>query len=69
MKRKFEKEGHRTYVVLHKNWLRRSNLKSFIKDVIIECRNASSFVEIYTLQKPKLVYINTSVSLAAAIAA
>lgn len=57
------------YFIPHLNWLRRKAILPFIYDFWREYRRTKSFKKIYKDINPDVIYINTSVSLAAAIAA
>jgi len=65
----YDTAGHQTYVVSHKNWLRRDRTHQFAKDVWIEWRKASAFGALIEEIRPDVVYLNTVVSLAGAVAA
>lgn len=66
---RYAKAGHCTHVVSHKNWLRRGRTHQFLKDGWLEWQKADAFDALIQSIKPDLVYLNTVVSLAAAIAA
>ena len=66
---RFQAAGHTTHVVLHDNWLRREHSLRFIRDVVEEWRQAKPFRKLIDRIHPDLVYINTVVSLAGAVAA
>ena len=61
--------GHETHVVPHENWLRRDRPHQFAKDVWLEWRKASAFGALIEEVRPDVVYLNTVVSLAGAVAA
>jgi len=61
--------GHTTHVVPHDNWLRRGRTHQFLKDSWLEWRRARSFTTLIEDIAPDLIYVNTVVSLAGAIAA
>ncbi len=61
--------GHETHVVPHDNWLRRDRPHQFAKDVWLEWRKASAFGALIEEVRPDVVYLNTVVSLAGAVAA
>jgi glycosyltransferase involved in cell wall biosynthesis len=61
--------GHQTHVVPHDNWLRRDRTHQFVKDIWLEWRKASAFKAIVNALSLDLVYLNTVVSLAGAVAA
>jgi glycosyltransferase involved in cell wall biosynthesis len=61
--------GHRTHVVPHMNWLRRGRTHQFLKDAWLECQKVQDFEALLDKVKPDVVYVNTVVSLAGAIAA
>lgn len=61
--------GHETHVVPHDNWLRRDRTHQFAKDVWLEWRKASAFEALVGEIQPDIVYLNTVVSLAGALAA
>ena len=65
----YERAGHACFIVSHERWLRSRNPIRFIKTVISECRNVPSFEKIYYEFRPDVVYINSAVSLSAALAA
>jgi glycosyltransferase involved in cell wall biosynthesis len=69
MEDRYRDAGHKSEVIEHKSWLRRSGYKSFLKDVIVEYRNKRKFYPLLKRVNPDIIYINTSVSLAAAVAA
>jgi len=66
---KYKENGHITHVVPHKNWLRRDCTHQFAKDVWLEWRKASAFGALIEEVGPDVVYLNTVVSLAGAVAA
>lgn len=66
---RYEKSRHNTYVVPHKNWLRRKGTPQFVKDVVLEVRKAAAFCRLIDAIQPDVVYLNTAVSLAGAVAA
>lgn len=61
--------GHQTHVVPHKNWLRRGRTHQFVKDVYLEWQKAAAFESLMGKIAPDVVYLNTVVSLAGAVAA
>lgn len=61
--------GHQVEVLEHKSWLRRAQPLRFLKDVFVEWRRAAVFERLIKQLIPDVIYINTSVSLAAALAA
>jgi glycosyltransferase involved in cell wall biosynthesis len=61
--------GHETHVLPHDNWLRRHRTHQFAKDVWLEWRKASIFNALIEEVQADLVYLNTVVSLAGAVAA
>lgn len=65
----YERAGHCTHVAPHKNWLRRGWTPRFLKDVGQEWRRSSAFESIISTVHPAAVYVNTVVSLSAAVAA
>lgn len=65
----YESAGHYTYVVPHDNWLRRRRMHQFVKDVWLEWQKAKEFEALLDEVGPDLVYLNTVVSLAGAVAA
>lgn len=69
MEQVYRESGHETSVVPHNNWLRRTHPARFMKDVLAERRKAREFEKLYARTKPDLVYVNTAVSLASALAA
>ena len=66
---RFERSGHAVHVVPHENWLRRDRLHQFVKDVWTEWRNASAIESLVADLVPDVVYVNTAVSRAGAVAA
>jgi len=69
MEEAYQAAGHTTCVVEHKNWLRRAHPLRFAKDVVVEWRKGEHFERLIRQIKPEIVYLNTAVSLAAAVAA
>jgi len=69
MEVEYQKSGHKTFIVDHNNWLRRSHPGRFLHDVIYEWHKAARFANVFDQVLPHVVYINTAVSLAGAIAA
>jgi len=65
----YERAGHCAHVAPHKNWLRRGWTLRFLKDVGQEWRRSSAFESIISTVHPAVVYVNTVVSLSAAVAA
>lgn len=65
----YEAAGHSTYVVPHKNWLRRSPFVQFLKDVAVEWHTSRDVEHLIGRIRPDVVYLNTVVSLAGALAA
>ena len=65
----YEQAGHHTHVIPHKNWLRRGWTPQFVKDVAQEWGRASDFEALISSLHPSVVYLNTVVSLAGAVAA
>lgn len=59
---------HKTYVIFHKNWLRRSQTFLFLKDLIIEIKRFSIFLKLFKDIQPQVVYVNSIVSLSGAVA-
>lgn len=66
---RYAKAGHRTHIVPHKNWLRRGRSHQFVKDVVLEWKKARAFEELIDDVGPDVIYLNTTVSLAGAVAA
>lgn len=66
---RYAKADHCTHVVPHKNWLRRGCTHQFLKDGWLEWQKADAFDALIQSIKPDIVYLNTVVSLAAAVAA
>ena len=66
---KFEAELHEVRIVPHKNWIRTDRFFHFIKVISKEFQASKAFEALMAEVKPELVYINTSVSFAAARAA
>ena len=69
MEAEYRESGHQTTVIEHKSWLRRSHPLRFVKDLIVEWRRAPAFESLIDEVTADVVYINTAVSLAAAVAA
>ena len=69
MVRRYSAGGHDTYVVSHDNWLRRGLTHQFAKDIYLEWQKADAFESLVEEVAPDVVYVNTVVSLAGAIAA
>ena len=67
--REYEGVGHCTHVVPHDNWLRRGRTHQFVKDVVLEWQKAGAFEALIQKIDPSVVYLNTVVSLAGAVAA
>lgn len=65
----FWEAGHEAVVAPHDNWLRRDSLPRFIKDYFAEWRKARAFLPFLSNRDFDLVYINSVVSLAGAVAA
>lgn len=65
----FRRNGHEVLVASHKNWLRSNSTFRFCKNTLRELCRVPSILQIYDKLKPDVVYINTLVSLAAAVAA
>jgi glycosyltransferase involved in cell wall biosynthesis len=61
--------GHEVSVVPHENWLRRDRAHQFVKDVWVEWRRAGAFERLIEEVEADVVYVNTIVSFAAAVAA
>jgi glycosyltransferase involved in cell wall biosynthesis len=66
---RFRAACHRVHVVPHKSWLRTRHLFRFAKYFVQERRNAHSFTNLFLEIEPNLIYINTAVSFAGALAA
>ncbi len=66
---RYRDHQHATYIVSHKNWLRRRKSHQFMKDFVLEYRKGSEFRDLIDSINPDIIYINTAVSLAAAVAA
>ena len=56
-------------VVPHKNWLRRQQVWRFFKDLFAEHRSAGGFEKVFAQNRPDLVYLNSLVCYAPAVAA
>lgn len=61
--------GHTPHVITHDNWLRRGRTHQFAKDVWLEWGTADAFERLIDEVHPEVVYLNTVVSLAGAVAA
>ena len=66
---RYRASSHQVHVIPHKNWIRTNRLLHFIKVASKEFHTAISFEAVIKEHKPDIVYINTSVSFAAAQAA
>lgn len=66
---RYATSGHETYVMPHENWLRRGRTHRFVKDVWFEWKEAKPFASLIDELSPDVVYLNTVVSLAGAVAA
>lgn len=60
--------GCRTHVVPHKSWLRGGNLLQSARRISQEWRNAAGFERLMAELRPDVVYVNSLVSLAGAVA-
>ena len=69
MTERYAAAGHEVSVVPHKNWLRRTHAHQFAKCVWNEWRRAEALERLIEERCPDLVYVNTVVSLAGALAA
>jgi glycosyltransferase involved in cell wall biosynthesis len=69
MVERYAASGHGVSVVPHENWLRRDGAHQFAKDVWVEWRRAEAFERLIEETGADVVYVNTIVSLAAAVAA
>ena len=69
MEAEYQRSSHKTYMVEHKNWLRHSHPRRFLRDVLNEWQVSSKFGGLLDQVHPHVVYINTAVSLAGAVAA
>ena len=65
----YEALGCRTHVVPHKNWSRGGNVLQSGKRMWVEWRNAGAFWRLMREIRPDVVYVNSLVSLAGAVAA
>lgn len=66
---RYKKAGHRTHIVPHDNWVRRGHSLRFVRDVVTEWNGARRFGSLIDTIHPDLIYVNTIVSLAGAVAA
>ena len=66
---KFQDSGHQVQIVPHKNWLRARRLHRFLKNRRQETASSHGFESYLSSIKPDIVYINTAVSYAGALAA
>jgi len=66
---RYAASGHEASIVPHENWLRRDSTHQFAKDVWLEWRKAEAFERLIDEVRPDVVYVNTLVSLAGAVAA
>jgi glycosyltransferase involved in cell wall biosynthesis len=69
MTERYAEAGHGVSVVPHENWLRRPETHRFAKDVWQEWRRAEAFERLIEETGADVVYVNTIVSLAGALAA
>jgi glycosyltransferase involved in cell wall biosynthesis len=69
MTERYAAAGHEVSVVPHKNWLRRTHAHQFAKDLWLEWRRAEAIERLIEETGADLVYVNTVVSLAGALAA
>jgi glycosyltransferase involved in cell wall biosynthesis len=69
MAERYAASGHEVSVVPHENWLRRDSAHQFVRDVWAEWRKADGFERLIDEVRPDVVYVNTLVSLAGAVAA
>ena len=65
----YEEIGCRTHVVPHKNWLRAKRWDRSLRCIAAERRRAREFERLIRQAQPDVVYVNSIVSLAAAVAA
>jgi glycosyltransferase involved in cell wall biosynthesis len=65
----FEALNIQIYLLPHLNWLRRASFLKFSYDFYRAYRSAKKFETLYRRISPDLIYINTSVSFSAAVAA
>ena len=65
----FRASSHQVKIVPHKNWIRTDHFFHFVKVVASELRASDAFKDVIKEVNPEAVYINTSVSFAAAHAA
>ena len=66
---RFKNEGHSVRVVSHKSWLRTSHPLRFLKVFYNEYRASSTLASHLEEVDPNIVYVNTAVSFAGALAA
>ncbi len=66
---KYAELGCAVHVLPHKNWLRGGNVVQSARRISHEWLNARGFVRLIRQASPHLVYVNSLVSLAAAVAA
>ena len=69
MVQRFKNEGHSVRVVPHKSWLRTSHPLRFLKVFYHEYRASSTLSKHLQEVAPSIVYVNTAVSFAGALAA
>ena len=65
----FQDNGHRTYVIPHKSWLRTNSKARFAKNLIQEMMQVNKFRYLYDEVSPDIVYVNTLASISAVVAA
>ena len=63
-----ESGGYQSHLIPHKNWLRARNPIHFSRHFLAERRAAEGFERAFRRLKPDLVYVNSLVSYAAAVA-
>ena len=66
---RYKAASHHVKIVPHKNWIRTDRLMHFAKVIATELKAANTFEDVIKEVDPEAVYINTSVSFAAARAA
>lgn len=65
----YERLGCEVHVVPHRNWLRSDRVAGALRRMALEWRASGPFARLIDQRRPDLVYVNSLVSLAAALAA
>ena len=65
----YENNGFEVHVIRHQNWLRSDRLFKFVRNAGTELLASERFCELYKAVQAEFVYVNSTVSLASAVAA